>query len=39
VLLHLGRRPLDLVLDRLPYPTGALRFPWTPTVLVGWEAP
>jgi hypothetical protein len=39
VQLHLGRRPLDLVLDRLPYPIGAFRFPWTPTVLVGWVPP
>ncbi|MDI6911048.1 contractile injection system tape measure protein [Nocardioides sp.] len=37
VLVRLGRRPLDLVLDRLPYPVGALRLPWTPTILVGWE--
>ena len=37
VLLRLERRPLDLVLDRLPYPIGALRLPWTPTLLVGWE--
>ncbi|MCD4536369.1 hypothetical protein LRP67_19935 [Nocardioides sp. cx-169] len=39
VLLRLERRPLDLVLDALPYPIGALRLPWTPTLLVGWEAP
>lgn len=38
VLLRLGRRPLDLMLDRLPYPVGVFRFPWTPTVFVGWEA-
>lgn len=38
VLLRLGRRPLDLVLDRLPYPVGVFRFPWTPTLVVGWEA-
>ncbi len=37
VLLRLEHRPLDLVLDRLPYPIGALRLPWTPTLLVGWE--
>ena len=37
VLVRLGRRPLDLVVDRLPYPIGALRLPWTPAVLVGWE--
>jgi Contractile injection system tape measure protein len=26
--------PLDLLLDRLPYPLGAVRFPWTPYVIV-----
>ncbi|WP_173163708.1 contractile injection system tape measure protein [Phytohabitans suffuscus] len=39
VLLRLGRRPLDLVLDHLPYPLGAVRLPWTPRIGVGWEAP
>ena len=39
VLLTLERRPLDLVLDRLPYPIGALRLPWTPPLFVGWERP
>jgi len=39
VLLTLERRPLDLVLDRLPYPIGALRLPWTPPMFLGWEKP
>ena len=39
VLLTLEPRPLDLVLDRLPYPIGALRLPWTPPLVVGWERP
>jgi hypothetical protein len=39
VLLTLERRPLDLVLERLPYPIGALRLPWTPPLFVGWERP
>lgn len=39
VRLTLQRRPLDLVLDRIPYPIGALRLPWTPPMFVGWERP
>jgi hypothetical protein len=39
VLTTLERRPLDLVLDRLPYPIGALRLPWTPALFIGWERP
>ena len=39
VLLTLERRPLDLVLDRLPYPIGALRLPWTPPLFLGWKKP
>ena len=39
VLITLERRPLDLVLDRLPYPIGALRLPWTPSLFIGWERP
>lgn len=39
VLVRLERRPLDLVLDRLPYPLGAFRLPWTPMIGVTWRRP
>lgn len=37
VRLTAGRRPLDVVLPRLPYPLGLLRLPWSPVVSVRFE--
>jgi hypothetical protein len=32
VRLRIGRRALDPVIDRLPYPLGLIRLPWTPPI-------
>jgi hypothetical protein len=34
LLVRLAGGPLDVLLERLPYPLGAFRLPWTPIVLV-----
>ncbi|MGA5761802.1 contractile injection system tape measure protein [Nonomuraea bangladeshensis] len=37
VTVRLARMPLDLVLDRLPFPLGPMRLPWTPVVRIAFQ--